>query len=444
MTQSADFIIHARWICPVEPENTLYQHHAIAIKGGRIIDCLPSDAARERYPNCPSQALNQHLLIPGLINAHTHTPMNIYRGLADDLPLMTWLQKHIWPAESATLNEENVALGSQLAIAEMLSGGITCFNDHYMHPNITAKVAEDMHCRAAIGLQMMNVPTSWAVDANEALDRGLEVKESLGDHPLRRWILAPQGPYTIDDNTFKRIAAVSAEQNIRVHIHLHESQAEIDQSIEQFGMRPIERLDKLGLINERLIAVHMVHVTDDELTLLAERGAHIVHCPEANLKLASGIMPMAKYQAHHLNVALGTDGAASNNDLDLLGEMRTAAFIANGHSGDPTCLSAEQALRMATINGARALGLADDIGSIEVGKAADLVAIDLSDWLLQPCYNPLSHLLYVASRQAVSHVWVAGKCRVENGNLLDVDINTLMRRLKTVADTLTPYAYPKR
>ncbi|MDQ5880405.1 MAG: 5-methylthioadenosine/S-adenosylhomocysteine deaminase, partial [Pseudomonadota bacterium] len=343
MTETIDLLIRARWIIPIEPENTVLEHHAIAVNRGRIVAILPEREASERFAPARETRLDKHVLMPGLVNLHCHAAMTLLRGLADDTPLMTWLQEHIWPAEAKHVSADFVHDGTLLACAEMLRGGITCFNDMYFFPEAAAKAVATSGMRAVIGLALLEFPTAYATDADDYLTKGLAARDALRDQPLLHFALAPHAPYTVSDRSFERIATLAAELDMPVHVHLHETTAEIEESLRIHGVRPLERLRRLGLITPNLIAVHAVHLDAGEIALLAAEGASVAHCPSSNLKLGSGIAPIAAMLERGINIGLGTDGAASNNRLDLLGEMRLAALLAKGASGDASILNAHQA-----------------------------------------------------------------------------------------------------
>ncbi len=419
-----DLLIEARWIAAVDPDSVL-ENHAVAIRDGKIIALLPTGEARTRYQANTHTCLSDHILIPGLINLHTHAAMSLMRGLADDLPLMDWLQKHIWPAEAAHISPEFVYDGTRLACAEMLKGGITCFNDMYFYPESVAAAATEFGMRAVLGIATLEFPTPYASDADDYLRKGLAAREAWHDHPLIDFCLAPHAPYTVSDATFQRILTLSAQLNIPIHCHIHETRHEIEESLRDHQKRPLERLHQLGLLGPNFIGVHAVHLDDTDLDLLARTGSSIAHCPTSNLKLASGFAPVARMRQLGINVGLGTDGAASNNRLDIFSEMRLAALLAKGLSGDASALPAAEVLRMATLDAAKAIGLGHEIGSISPGKSADLCAVSLADLETRPCYDPVSHLIHVAGREQVTHVWVAGKCCVEHKTLLDIDQNHL-------------------
>lgn len=424
-----DLIIAARWIIPVEPESVILENHSLVIEAGRILDLLETEQALSRYQPRSLEKLEQHVLIPGLINCHTHAAMNLLSGLADDLPLMDWLQNHIWPAEQKWVNEAFVRDGAELAIAEMLRGGTTCFNDMYFFPNIVAQQAIRAGIRANIGLIVFDFPTVWAEHADAYLEKGLALHEQLRHQPLITTSFAPHAPYTVSDEPLKKVLTYADEMDLTIHMHVHETRQEVTDSMRNIGLSPLQRLQQMGLLTPAFMAVHMTQLSTAEIQQYAETGAHIVHCPESNLKLASGFCPVAQCLEAGINVALGTDGAASNNDLDMLGEMRTAALLAKGVSGNAGAVSAMQALSMATINGARALGIAEDTGSLRIGKAADVVAIDLSELETQPLYHPLSQIVYSATRHQVSDVWVAGKQLLKKRQLTTINLNDLMAKV---------------
>ncbi len=419
--QSIDTLIEAKWIIPVEPAGIVLNQHAIAIDEGIIQDILPASEAKLRYQSRQTITLNDHVLIPGLINLHTHAAMTLMRGLADDLPLMKWLNQHIWPTENRHVNGQFVLDGSQLACAEMIKGGITCFNDMYFFSHSCVEAAINSGMRAVIGMVVIDFPTAYASDADDYLAKGLELRDRYHQHPLLSFCFAPHAPYTVSDETFRSILTYAEQLNVPIHTHLHETQDEIRLSLQSTGVRPLERFQQLGLLSPNLIAVHMVHLTDHEIKLVHQYGCHVAHCPSSNMKLASGLASIAPLLNQGVNVGLGTDGAASNNRLDMFEEMRMAALLAKATSGQADTLPAHQALQMATLNGAKALGLGNITGSLTIGKAADITAIDFSGLNLTPCYDPVSHLVYAASREQVSHVWVNGKMLLHDKELTTLD-----------------------
>jgi len=425
---AVDTLIEARWVIPVEPHGVVLEHHAVALAGDTIVEILPIDVARTKYAAAAHVALAEHALIPGLVNAHTHNPMTLMRGLADDLPLMAWLQQHVWPAEAKVMGPEFVRDGVELAIAEMLRGGTTCCSENYFFPDVQAATYLRNGFRAVVGLPFIEFPSAWAKSRDEYFDKNLAVHDEFKGEALISTTLAPHAPYTVADESFERIRVLSDQLDVPVHLHLHETADEVEDGKKQHGMRPFARIQSLGLVNDHLIAVHMTQLTDAEIAACAEYGVSVVHCPESNLKLASGFCPAERLRRAGVNLAIGTDGCASNNDLDMFGEMRTAALLAKGVAGDASAFDAAFALQAATLNGARAIGLGERIGSIAPGKQADLVAVRLDPLETQPVYHPLSQLVYAAGRQQVSDVWIAGARKLENGVLVGIDVDELRGR----------------
>ena len=434
--QTVDSLIHAKWIIPVNPDNSVLTDHAIAVKKGVIVDILDSTLASQNYRSAKTYHLDSHAVIPGLINMHGHAGMTLFRGLADDLPLMNWLNNHIWPAERRWVCDEFVADGTELAIAEMLLSGTTCFTDMYFYPNVTARLVHKHKLRAQIMIPVLEFPSAWAENADEYIHKGLSLHDDYRNHDLINIGFGPHAPYTVSDQSFERIRMLANELDAVVHIHLHETAHEIEEAVSQQGPRPIQRLEQLGLLSPRLQCVHMTQVIPEDITLLRDNGCHVIHCPESNLKLASGFCPSAQLLEAGVNVALGTDGAASNNDLNMFGEANTAALLAKGLTGDASALPAHQALRMATYNGAKALGLENEIGSLEAGKFADITAVDLSGIAQQPVYDPISHLIYHSCGQQASHVWVNGRLLVDGGTLTGLDTHALSRKISRWRDKI--------
>lgn len=428
--QTIDTLIIAAHVVPVSPSPAVLADHAVAIDAGRILAVLPQAEALARFDAKKLVRLDNHALIPGLVNLHCHAAMTLMRGIADDVPLMKWLQEHIWPAEGKHVGDEFVHDGSLLAMAEMLRGGVTCVNDMYFFPEATARAALRAKMRACLGIIAIEFPSAYASDASGYLAKGFAMRDAYCDEPLLAFTLAPHAPYTVGDETLKQMAVLSEELDLPIHIHVHETRDEIAQSLAQHGVRPLERLRRLGIVGPRLIAVHAVHLEPIEIEILAHVGASVAHCPSSNLKLASGFAPVAALRAKGVNVGVGTDGAASNNRLDVFTEMRTAALLAKAVAGDAAVVSAHDALAMATIDAARALGLEREIGSIEPGKQADLAAVELSSLETLPSFDPVSHLVYAAGREHVSHVWVAGEARLEERRLLDLDESELREKAR--------------
>jgi 5-methylthioadenosine/S-adenosylhomocysteine deaminase len=425
-----DLLIKASWVVPVQPEGTVLSDHAVAVSAGRISRVLSAaEAGRSLVPG-EIIDLPGHVLIPGLVNLHTHAAMSLMRGLADDLTLMDWLSRHIWPAEAKHVSPQFVLDGTLLACAEMLLGGVTCFNDMYFYPGMSGRAALQARMRAALGIILIEFPTAYAADVQDYLRKGLATRDELKNEALLSFCMAPHAPYTVADRSFEQITTLADQLQIPIHIHVHETRFEVEESLKQHGVRPLERLRRLGLIGPQTIAVHAVHLEDAEISMLASQGASVAHCPASNLKLASGFARVASMLAAGVNVGLGTDGAASNNRLDVLGELRLAALVAKAAGGDARALPAHAALRMATLAGAKALGLDAEIGSIEAGKSADLAAVNLSALALSPCYDPVSQVVYAAGREHVSHVWVRGELLVKNGALTQLDESDIASRAR--------------
>ncbi|AZC27881.1 MULTISPECIES: TRZ/ATZ family hydrolase [Pseudomonas] len=415
-----DLLLLPTWLVPVEPAGVVLKEHGLGIRDGRIAFIGPRSAALKQQAS-EVRELPGMLLSPGLVNAHGHAAMTLFRGLADDLPLMTWLEKHIWPAEAKWVDESFVHDGTDLAIAEQIKGGITCFSDMYFFPKVASERVHNSGIRAQIAIPVLDFPIPGAHDADEAIRQGVELFADLKHHPRIRITFGPHAPYTVGDENLEKVRMIAEELDASIHMHVHETAFEVQQAMEQRGERPLARLARLGLLGPRFQAVHMTQISDEDLALLVETNTSVIHCPESNLKLASGFCPVERLWQAGVNVAVGTDGAASNNDLDLLGETRTAALLAKAVSGSATALDAHRALRMATLNGARAMGLETEVGSLEIGKAADLVAFDLSGLAQQPIYDPVSQLIYATGRDCVAHLWVAGKQLLDDRQLTRMD-----------------------
>lgn len=424
--QSCDLLIEAGWVVPIEPHGVVLEDHAVAVRDGEIVALLPTAEARARFQPTDTVSRPGSVLIPGLVNAHTHNPMNLLRGIADDLPLMTWLQEHIWPVEGAVVGPQFIADGVTLAVAEMLRGGTTCANENYFFPDVEAATYKRLGFRAVVGLPVAQFANAWAGSEDEYFDKAIQVHDQWRDDPLVSLAFVPHAPYTVSDAAFSRIRTLADQLDLQVHLHTHETAQEVVDSQRDHGQRPLARLDRLGLVNERLVAVHMTALDDGEIALCAERGVSVVHCPESNLKLASGFCPVAKLERAGVNLAIGTDGAASNNDLDMFGEMRTAAQLAKAVAGDAAAFGATSALRAATLGGAKAVGLGDRIGSIEAGKQADLVLVDMDPLETQPLFNVVSQLVYATGRHQVTDVWIAGERRLRGRELVDFDTAALL------------------
>jgi 5-methylthioadenosine/S-adenosylhomocysteine deaminase len=415
-----DLLLLPTWLVPVEPAGVVLHEHGLGIRDGRIALIAPRAEAL-KHKALEVRELPGRLLTPGLVNAHGHAAMSLFRGMADELPLSNWLEQHIWPAEAKWVDEHFVLDGTELAIAEQLKGGITCFSDMYFFPEVASEIVHKSGIRAQITIPVLDFPIPGARDADEALRKGLALFDDLKQHPRLSVAFGPHAPYTVSDDKLENIRILAEELDAGIHMHVQETAFEVQQSLQQHGERPLARLARLGLLGPRFQAVHMTQIDDDDLALLVASNSSVIHCPESNLKLACGFCPVEKLWQAGVNVAIGTDGAASNNDLDLLGETRTAALLAKAVAGSASALDAHRALRMATLNGARALGLDDQIGSLEPGKAADLVVFNLSGLAQQPIYDPVSQLIYTCNRDCVEDVWVGGKHLLDSGRLTRLD-----------------------
>ena len=426
---AADTRINARWLIPVEPFGVVLEHQAVILQGSRILAIVPQAEADQSYRTRETLDLNQHVVLPGLINLHGHTAMSLFRGLADDLPLMTWLNDHIWPAEGKFVSEQFVADGTRLAMAEMLRTGTTTFSDMYFFPEVTAQAAHDTGMRAQICFPLMDMPTVWGSGPEEYLRKGADLIEQWQRDDYIMPAIGPHAPYTVSDGPLGAAVELAQQTGAAIQLHLHETAFEVAEAVKASGQRPLARMADLGVLSTNTQCVHMTQIDESDLAHLKKTGAHVVHCPESNLKLASGFCPVQKLLDHDINVTIGTDGAASNNDLDLFGELKTAAMVAKAVADDAAALSAHKALEMATLSGARALGRDHDIGSLVAGKLADLIAVDLSDPYLQPVYDPASHLVYSNHGRAVSHSWIHGVPQLQDGRLTRIDVPDLVLRV---------------
>ena len=420
-------LISPTWIAPVIPRGTVLEHHSLLVEDNLITACLPSETARLEHPDAVEYRLERHLVTPGFVNCHGHAAMTLLRGVADDREMMDWLTNWIWPVEGELVTPEFVYDGARLAVLEMLLSGTTCAADTYFFPDETARAFTNLGIRGQIAMPILKFPNAWARDEEDHLHKGLAFRDSIKNSALLTPAFAPHAPYSVTDAGFEKIRVYAEQLDVPIHLHLQETAREVTDSIEEFGVRPIARLHQLGIISAALQAVHMTQLRDDEISLLATHGAQVVHCPESNMKLASGICRVDNLRQAGVNVAVGTDGAASNNDLDMLLEVRAGSYLSKVHTGDATSITAEDALEMLTINGARFLGLDEQIGSLEPGKLADITAINLDGPMFQPIYNPVSQLIYTASGRDVSHVWVNGVLRVEDNKPVDIDADGIVQ-----------------
>ncbi len=428
--KNASIIISASWIFTSNLEGQLLSDYSIVIENDKIIDLVPQDKVFDEYEANDTYQLTDHILIPGLINTHTHVAMSLFKGFADDLSLQDWLNDYIWPAEKEFINSSFVKDGSILALSEMIKSGVTTFNDMYFFPDATAEAVKELGVRSNIGLVVLDFPTNYATDPEDYLLKGFEFRDKWRNEELITTSIAPHAPYSVSDEAFTLINTYSEELSINIHTHLHETQWEIEDSIEKYGITPVQRLNNLGIIGPSLMAVHCVHLNDQDIATLAKNKVSIVHNPSSNMKLGSGIADIAKMLKQNLNISLGTDSSASNNRLDIMEEMRLAALLIKGSTKSPESFSANEAIKMATINGAKALGLESIIGSIEKNKKADLVAIDLNSIENQPIYNPLTTLVYSSSRSDVSYVWIDGEIKLKDKKLVKIDEERIIQLAK--------------
>jgi 5-methylthioadenosine/S-adenosylhomocysteine deaminase len=433
-----DLLINSRWIIPVVPENRVFEHCALAIDKQKIVGIYPQAEAKTKFDPVSVVDLADHILMPGLVNAHGHAAMSLLRGYADDLPLQPWLEEHIWPVEARVLSAEFVADGTNLAMAEMIKTGTTCFADMYFFADTVAEQVQRSGMRSQIGFTVFDFPTAGGKDPDDYIHKGLKLRDTYKGDGLIKIACAPHAPYTVGDDTMRRIATYANELEMAVHIHCHETAQEVADSLKLYGCRPLQRLDDLGVLLPQTQLVHMTQIDDEDIRLIQDNNCHVVHCPESNLKLASGFCPVGKLIDAGINVAIGTDGAASNNDLDLFGELKTAALLAKAVANDASVLDAHAALRMATINGAKALGWDDQIGSLEAGKSADMIAVEISSLSQKPLYNPASQLVYSNAGSQVTHSWVAGKALLRERSLVTLDEENLIRRADAWRNQISP------
>ena len=433
-----DLLINSRWIIPVVPENRVFENCALAIDQQKIVGIYPQAEAKSKFDPASVVDLADHILMPGLVNAHGHAAMSLLRGYADDLPLQPWLEEHIWPVEARVLSAEFVADGTNLAMAEMIKTGTTCFADMYFFADTVAEQVQRSGMRSQIGFTVFDFPTAGGKDPDDYIHKGLQLRDSYKGDGLIKIACAPHAPYTVGDETLRRIATYANELDMAVHIHCHETAQEVADSLKLYGNRPLQRLDDLGVLLPQTQLVHMTQIDDNDIRLIQDNNCHVVHCPESNLKLASGFCPVGKLIDAGINVAIGTDSAASNNDLDLFGELKTAALLAKAVANDASVLDAHAALRMATINGAKALGWDDQIGSLEAGKSADMIAVEINSLSQKPLYNPASQLVYCNAGSQVTHSWVAGKALLRERSLVTLDEENLIRRADAWRNQIRP------
>ena len=421
--EAVDLVVSPRLLLPVAPRNEALEGMSVAVGGGAIVELGSRHEVLARNPGARHLELGNQALMPGLVNAHGHLAMALLRGLGESESLDDWLNNTIWPLEARWMDEDFVRDGTRLAVAEMVATGTTTASDMYYFPETAALACRSARFRLQATFPLIEIPNAYSADFDECLSKGLALHDRFRGDDLVTTCFGPHSAYTVDPERLRRVAVLADEIDADVHIHLHETEDEVASALRSQGGTWIRVLDEVGLLTERLQAVHMTAVSDAEIDLVSERGVRIVHCPHSNMKLASGICPVTKFLASGATVGLGTDGAASNNALDMFAEARLAALLAKSANGDPTVLPAADIIAMATLGGARTIGLGDRIGSIEVGKRADLVAIDLDHPTMQPVNDPHAALVHADAGARVTHTFIDGQCVYENGawNTLDID-----------------------
>ena len=430
MKNKVDTIINSRWILPIKPENKVFENSSIVINNSIILDIDDSDIINKKYESKDLYNLNTHCVMPGLINNHTHLSMSLFKGIADDLNLDEWLRNEIWPLETKHVDQEFVELGSKLAIIELIKSGSTCFNDMYFFPEVTAYASLELGIRASLGLITIDFPSNYAQNSEEYLEKGLDTRDKLKNETLVSFTMAPHAPYTVGDETLIKIFTLSNELDLPVHMHIHETENEIMESVQKYNQRPIKRLFNLGLINPNFIGIHAVHLNSEDISILSKSKANLVSCPVSNLKLGSGIPSASLENSKKINLSFGTDGSASNNKLDILSEARLGSLLLKGISKDATKLNSNNVLECLTINAAKSLGMENKIGSIEKNKAADLIAINFNKITSQPIFNPISHIVNAIDRENITHSWVNGRCIMDDRNIQTIDENLIIQKVQ--------------
>lgn len=430
-----DLLVFGSLLLTMSSQQAVVEHPVLGIRDGKIVFVMPrKDFQEGAY--CAKKVLNRRdtLIMPGLINTHTHLAMTCFRGMTDDLPLMTWLHERIFPAEAQHVSPQMVYAGSLLAMAEMILSGTTTFCDSYFFVDSVARAAMDAGMRAVVSQGFIDFPTPDTPDPSRQLDTVERLIASWkGASPLIQPALFCHSPYSCSPETLLRIKAAASRENLLYMLHLSETREEISLIQERYGRKPALFLRDLGVLDSATLAVHCTWLDEEEMAVLAECGVRVSHAPQSNMKLASGIAPIPAMQARGIPVSLGTDGSASNNDLDLFREMDTAAKIHKIATLDPTVMKARQVVQMATLDGAKALGLEERIGSIEAGKAADLIILDLNQPHLTPMYDPFSHLVYAATGSDVLTSIINGNVVMENRELRHLDLDAIMKEVKAIA-----------
>jgi 5-methylthioadenosine/S-adenosylhomocysteine deaminase len=430
--QHADLLITGLWLLPTARQQDAIAGGGVAVAGDRIIAIGPADELTARFPRAQRLHEEHGLIMPGLVNTHTHAPMACFRGLADDLPLMTWLEDHIFPAE-ARLTPEIVYHSTLLSLAEMIKSGTTSFCDMYLFAKEVARAAEQSGMRAWIGEVLYDFPSPNYGELTNGFSYVAEMFSHYQDHSLITITVDPHSVYTCSPSLLERLGGLASEHNCPYVIHLSENAVEIAVCRDRYGCTPVEHLNNLGLLNERTLAVHCVILDNKEIETLAGRQVKVAHCPESNMKLASGEPPAVRLLEAGITLGLGTDGSASNNDVDMFGEMNTAAKLHKVINMDPTAMNAETTLHTATLGGAACLHAEGEIGSLEVGKKADIIVLDLNQPHLTPLYNIPSHLVYAARGADVIHSVINGQVVMRNRRLLTLDEEAILARMRQIS-----------
>ena len=424
-----DIVIKNTVVVTIDKEKPILKDYSVGVEDGKIVEISKKITGETEHVIDGKGKL----LMPGLVNGHTHLSMTLLRGVADDLALMTWLQDHVWPIE-AKMEESHIKAGADLGIVEMIKSGTTCFNDMYWHMEIVAKSVENSGMRAVLSTPLLDV--MGPEQRGKLLHGGEKLIKTLKGHKTITPSLGPHAPYTCSEEMLHKVSDLQEKYDVRVHMHVSETEDEVNNMKNDRGKRPFEYLDGIGFLNEQMVAAHGVWVNENEMEIMKNRGVSVVHNPVSNMKLAVGVAPVPEYLEKGIVVGLGTDGAASNNSLCMFEDLKIAALLHKLHSKNPEILSAKKSLEIATLGGARALGLGDKIGSIEVGKQADLILIDLNKPHLTPFSNPVSHLVYSARGDDVSHTIVDGKILMEDRELTTLDEESVLKEAGVQAGDL--------
>ena len=439
-----DIILLNGTVVTMNESMVVFHHGAVAIKDGKIVAVGPAVDLAQGYEAGEVLDCAGRVIVPGLINAHTHVPMSLLRGLADDLRLDVWLYGYMLPVEREFVNEESCYYGTLLSCAEMIRSGVTCFADMYYFEDEVARAAQEAGMRAICAETVMKLPTPDAASYDESLEYCRRFIAGWKGHELIVPAVGPHSPYTCTPEILEEMARLALEHDVPLLIHISETQGDVEGTQELYGCAPAFCLDKFGILDSKALAIHGVYLTDEEMELLKRRGIGVAHAPTSNLKLASGVAPVARMLDLGLNVGLGTDGPASNNDQDMFEEMRLAALLAKGITGDPKAVPARAAFAMATIGGARALHLDHLIGSIEVGKQADITVVDLNVLHATPKFglssdNLYSQLVYAGKSTDVCHVLVNGRFLMKDRELLTVDVDMIMAEAQRIANRVNAF-----